>query len=53
MNIGKIIFGLLLMAVAIWLLLTQADSIAKYLGGAFVTILGLSMVITGLKKKPK
>ena len=49
----KIIVGVLLMAVAIWLLLTDADSLAKYLGGAFLIILGASMVITGWKRKRK
>ncbi len=53
MNIGKLALGIVVLAVAIWILITQADSTARYVGGAILAVLGISFVIIGLKKKTK
>jgi thiol:disulfide interchange protein len=52
LSIGKIILGIVFLAVSIWLLI-QADSTVKYLAGGLLAILSLILVIKGLKKKAK
>ena len=53
MDKKKISVGVFFAAVAVWLLLTAAGSLVEYLGGAFLIILGVAMVVTGWKRKEK
>ena len=54
-NIGKIVGGAILIAVAVWLFLTTMTIYdGKVLGGAVLFILGVAGIVTGiigLKKK--
>ena len=51
MNAGKIVFGLILIAVAVYLFTYMDHPAAKYLAAAIVAILGIATVIKGAKKK--
>lgn len=51
MRSGKIVVGLILIAVAIYLFMFMESPSAKYLGAAIVGILGLAAVIKGIVLK--
>ncbi|PIY95432.1 MAG: hypothetical protein COY66_06880 [Candidatus Kerfeldbacteria bacterium CG_4_10_14_0_8_um_filter_42_10] len=51
MKIGKILVGLILIALAVWIYFAIENSTAKYLGGAVLVIAGLIMLATGFKKE--
>ena len=51
MRSGKIVIGLILIVVAVYLFMFMEGSAAKYLGAAIVGILGLAAVIKGFVSK--
>jgi putative Mn2+ efflux pump MntP len=51
MNIGKVVLGAIVLAVAVWTFITMTDPTAKYLGGVVLAILGLALLLTGLKEE--
>lgn len=51
MGNGRVAGGVLLMAVAIWALITRSNPAVRYLGGAAIGTVGLALMMTGLKKK--
>lgn len=51
MNSGKVLIGIIVLAVAIWMLLSLTNTTARYLGGAIVAIVGIYLLVTGLKKR--
>jgi len=53
MKIGRVIGGLILIAVAIWAFVSLTNPTAKYLGGAILAILGLVLLIPGLGSEKK
>lgn len=50
MNIGKIVIGAILLLVAIYVFIAMTSVAARFVGGGILAILGLVLVITGLKK---
>ena len=53
MNAGKIVFGLILLVVAAYLMIFMESVGARFFGGGILAVLGLASVITGfIKKKP-
>ncbi len=50
MSIGKVILGIVFLALSIWLLI-QADSTTKYVAGGLLVVLSLILITRGLKKK--
>ncbi len=51
MNIGKLLVGVILIAVGIWLFFTSTEPMVKYLGGIVLFVLGLVLLMAGFKKK--
>lgn len=51
MRSAKIVVGLILIAIAVYLFMFMEGSAAKYLGAAIVGILGLAAVIKGIVSK--
>jgi predicted tellurium resistance membrane protein TerC len=53
MKIGKIVVGLILIAVAIWMAagMETDNAMVKYLGGGIVAIIGIALVAKALMKK--
>ena len=49
MKVGSIVAGVLLLAVAVWVLLTIDNVTARYLGGAVLGVLGIALLFTGLR----
>ena len=49
MKVGSIVAGVLLLAVAIWVLLTIDNVTARYLGGAVLGVLGIALLFAGLR----
>jgi len=50
MKIGKIVVGLILVALAVWVFVAVENSTAKYLGGIILAIVGLAVLMGGFKK---
>jgi len=50
MNVTKVVIGVVILAVAIWMFFGLADPTARYLGGGIVAIVGIVFLFLGLKK---
>ncbi|MBU1131052.1 hypothetical protein KJ840_02885 [Patescibacteria group bacterium] len=50
---GKVLFGIIVLIVGIWILFSMDNPTARYLGGGIVTVVGLAMLINGFLKKPQ
>ena len=48
---GKVLIGLIVIVVAIWMLLSLDNATARYLGGIIVAIIGIFILAAGLKAK--
>lgn len=54
MKTGKVVGGAILIVVAIWVFtIMPTQDLTKYLGGAILGVLGLALLITGLKSEEK
>ena len=50
MNTGKIVAGIMLLVIAMWVFMTISDAAAKYIGGAILGIIGLATLARGIKR---
>lgn len=53
MNIGKIIIGLILIAVAVYAFVAIENTTVMYLVGVVAALLGLIVLVSGFKKKER
>lgn len=51
MHVGKIVWGAILILIALYLIIFLTNPAARFIGGGIVAILGLASLITGLMKK--
>ncbi len=49
MKVGSIVAGVMLLALAFWVLLTIDNVTARYLGGVVLGVLGIALLFTGLR----
>jgi hypothetical protein len=49
MKVGSIVAGILLLAVAVWILVTMDNVTARYLGGAVLGVLGIALFFAGFR----
>jgi len=50
MNAGKVVIGIILIVIAIWMLMSLENTTARYLGGGIVIIVGIFLLVKGLKR---
>lgn len=50
MDTGRVVRGVILLVVAMWALLTPGPTF-KYAGGAILGILGVALIVTGIKER--
>ena len=51
MNISKIVIGIILIILAIWLFMILPEPIVKYIVGIILLVVGLYLLIVGMKKR--
>ena len=49
-NIGKIVLGLILLVIALWVVISMTDPLTQYVGGILLAIIGLALLVTASKK---
>ena len=50
-TIGSIVVGAVILAVAVWMLLTLTNPTGRYLGGIIVAIIGIATIVKPFLKK--
>lgn len=50
MNTGKMVIGVVILLVGLWMLIFLNNTMARYLGGGIVTILGIAQMVMAYKK---
>ncbi|WP_255335024.1 hypothetical protein [Methanosarcina sp. KYL-1] len=48
---GKVVGGAILVVIAVWVYMIIPDYTAKFVGGAILGILGIALLISGLKRE--
>ncbi len=51
MHFGKIVAGLVLGAIAVWVFATMSDPTGKYLGAGVVAIIAATLLVKGFQKR--
>ena len=51
MKAGSILVGVIVLAVAIWMLVSLENPTARWLGGIVVAIVGIFIIMKGMKKE--
>lgn len=48
---GKVVGGAILVVIAVWVFMVMPDYTARVVGGAILGILGIALLVSGLKRE--